>query len=354
MMDDQLKRSVLAIEMPDDMRSRIIQNSFAAMGENPDCGAEPIHGTGKRLRKKTLALIAAIILCITISVPVLAANVPAVEQLLYAISPATAQFFKPVKRSCEDNGIKMEVVSAYIHGDTAEVYITMQDLTGQRIDETTDLFDSYSIHTPFDCAGHCQAAGYDEETRTATFFIKITQWEKQNIEGDKITFSVREFLSNKQRFDGLKLDVDVSSIGPAANLHILTEIRGEGGAYSERYQDRYVVLSPSDQPYSPVPGVSLTAMGYVDDALHVQVHYENILETDNHGFLYFQNAAGENIDSIDFVTFWDSEHRGSYYEYVFPVPKEGFNVYALYGDFVTSDSLTKGHWEVTFPIEGQR
>lgn len=63
--------------------------------------------------------------------------------------------------SDEDNGIKIEVVSVYLHDNIAEVYITMQDLTEQhRVDATMDLFDSYSINRPFDSTAHCKFVGW--------------------------------------------------------------------------------------------------------------------------------------------------------------------------------------------------
>lgn len=39
---------------------------------------------------------------------------------------------------------------------------------------------------------------------------------------------------------------------------------------------------------SPIAGVDITAMGYVDGKLHIQVKYEDSLETDNHGYIYFK------------------------------------------------------------------
>ena len=47
--------------------------------------------------------------------------------------------------SCEDNGIKFEVISAYVEGNEAKIFISVQDIDGDRIDETTDLFDNFSI-----------------------------------------------------------------------------------------------------------------------------------------------------------------------------------------------------------------
>jgi hypothetical protein len=308
-------------------------------------------GMQRPIRKKMVAIAAALAICITFSVPVLASSVPVVYQLLYAVSPATAQFFKPVQMSCEDNGIRMEVISAYIHEDTAEIYIAMQDLTGGRIDETIDLFDSYAINTPFDCFAHCENVSYDDETRTATFLISITQMGKQKIEEDKITFVVKEFLSNKQEFAGLLPEVNLSCVSLNPDTQIPTQIRGSSGNCYDEFEPGFTALSPSAEQYSLVSGVTISAMGYINGKLHIQVYYENILKTDNHGYVYLQNDAGEVIQSTVSISFWDSERQGSYEEYVFDIIPTELENYTLYGNFWTSDTLTEGSWEVTFPLK---
>ena len=37
--------------------------------------------------------------------------------------------------------------------ETAQILVSMRDMMASRLDETTDLFDSYSIHTPYDQTG---------------------------------------------------------------------------------------------------------------------------------------------------------------------------------------------------------
>ena len=74
--------------------------------------------------RRWCAAAACLCLVFCLAVPAMAVSIPAAYELLYAVSPATAQFFKPVELSCEDNGIRMEVTAAYIHDDTAQIYIT--------------------------------------------------------------------------------------------------------------------------------------------------------------------------------------------------------------------------------------
>ncbi|MDE7198950.1 MAG: DUF4179 domain-containing protein, partial [Lachnospiraceae bacterium] len=111
---------------------------------------------------------AAVLLCFTLSISALAAAVDPVYQILFNISPKAAQTLKPVNLSCEDQGIRMEVISAAIYENEAVVYLSLQDLTDNRIDESTDLFDSYRINRPVASAASCTFISIDEETAKAT------------------------------------------------------------------------------------------------------------------------------------------------------------------------------------------
>lgn len=310
------------------------------------------------MRKRWIAAVVAIIVCFTVAVPALAATVPAFYEMLYSISPATAQFFKPIQKSCEDNGIRMEVVAAHISENTAEIYVSMQDLEETRIDETIDLFDSYNINTPFDCSSHCEFASYDPTTGTATFLITIEQWDTQNIEGEKLTFNVREFLSNKQEFEGVITDIDLAN----TDLEPMTQIvepRGiDGSELAEQYNSNkngLVVLKSDQSITSPVDGVTITAVGYVNGNFHVQVYYENIHKTDNHGAISLKNrVTGETVPCFGSVSFFDAEKTGSYQDYIFVgIPTAELLNYQLYGEFVTTEGSVEGNWSVTFPLENK-
>lgn len=304
--------------------------------------------------KRIAALVASVALIFTLAVPVLAAvDVQAAYEILYAISPKIAQELKPVRMSSEDNGIKMEVISAYINDDKAHIYISMQDMTGERIDETTDLFDSYSINRPFSSSATCERIGYDEESNTATFMISITQWGGKEIGGEKITFTVDKFLSNKQEYHDKIRQIDLSKVNRSPQTQTDVNIRGWSfsGDISEKPKYIDYLTATSEGSFSPINGVTVTGVGFIAGKLHIQAYYENILETDNHGYVYLVNAAGDEIRSEASVSFWDSERSGSYEEYIFDVTPSEINNYELYGHFWTCNSLTNGDWQVTFPLE---
>lgn len=320
---------------------------------------EPSRKTVSAVRrlsvKKLVALVAALAVCLTLALPALAAaDVDAAYDILYAASPKIAQQLKPVRLSCEDNGIRMEVISAHIDGDRAEIYLSLQDMTGDRVDPTTDLFDSYRINRPFDSSATCRSISYDEESGKATFLITITQWGEQDIGGDKITFTVSEFLSHKQEFHEALPQELLSGASLASPTQ--TDVKVRGGSWTEekgKAPEYSRFLVPSENSFSPVEGVTVTAVGFVEGKLRIQAHYQNILETDNHGSFHLVNADGQELYSEASVSFWDDTSTGSYEEYIFDVSADDLSGYTLYGDFWTCGSLTKGNWQVTFPLEYQ-
>ena len=303
----------------------------------------------KKMLRKAVSVAAAVLLCFTLSVSALAATVDPVYQILFNISPAVAQTFKPVKLSCEDQGIRMEVISAAIYGNEAVIYISLQDLTGNRIDETTDLFDSYRINRPFASVASCIFISFDEETKTATFLIHISQWNNEKIEGDKITFAFSEFLSQKNKFDEKLSGLDLSNVTTAEETQKPASVRGGGGMIPVDYETDCLV--PLDGGMlSPVDGVTVTNAGFIDNRLHIQIYFEDILTYDNHGYIDLRDEAGNSAENYS-ISFWDDEKVGSYDEIVYDISPEDIGNYQAYGYFVTCKNRTRGNWQVTFPLE---
>ena len=340
-----------------------LREKYSAMQSDVQPDAALLRQTRAAVRKaparprrlRPLIALAAAVICLTLAVPAFAMPALAADPngyaLLYSISPAAAQFFKPVNRSDEDNGIRLTVDSVYLHSDTVEIYVSLQDLTGDRLDETTDLFDSYRINRGFDCSATCSLAGYDAQTRTARFLISITSFDGQDIEGDKLTFSLNRLLTGKTETEGAVtgLDLAAAQAEPATQQ---VEWRGGSGIAAEAGgsgAETRTALVPTGTLAAPAPGVAITAVGYVDGLLHIQVLYENIHETDNHGQLWLENGA-EKLECLGSLSFFDENESDSFEEYVFDVSPAQLADCTLYGSFVTADTLIEGNWEITFPL----
>ena len=311
-----------------------------------EAGEAAPHGRPRKFRR-TIALAAAAVLCLLLGIPALAAaDVGQAYDLLYSVSPAVAQSLKPVRMSCEDNGVRMYVESAGVDGSQATVLVSLQDMESDRVDATTDLFDSYSIRKSFDSSASCEMIRYDKDTQTASYQITITRMDDKDIRTGKVTFSVGCFLSGKEEHFVILPDEPVVS-EQALLLENPPFRGGNGGAYESLAGD--AVLAPQTIK-TLTEGVQLTAVGFIDGRLHVQVHYDDIRHTDNHGFVYSLDADGNRADCVANVSFWDAESSGSYEEYVFNIGREEYEQYTICGSFTTASRLTEGNWQVTFPL----
>lgn len=250
----------------------------------------------------------------------------------------------------------MEVVAANVEGEKVTILVSMQDITGDRIDETTDLFDSYSIHTPYDQIGGSSMVEYDAETKTAFFMLEIEQMNQVLVPGDKITFSVSELL-NKKKHSNIELtEIDLENV-PLINDRIVDpDIRGWSGRDLDSVDRNNLQLMNPDEESALVlqDGVTLTGYGIVDGEFHVQIRYSNILETDNHGYIYLKNQRGEVLQCQYNIAFWDDNKTDSYEEYVFFVSADELENYEIWGEFWTCNAgPVKGNWQVTFPLTKQ-
>ena len=305
-----------------------------------------------------IAVAAGLLLVINVSLPVLAGTFPTVYELMYLVSPAVAQFYQPVQLSDEYDGIRMEVVAAYIHEETAEIYITLQDLEGERLDETTNLYDSYSIHMPYSAIGNCRKVGYDPESGILTYLITVTQENGRKIEGEKLTFSVGGYLGQKQEYEKIEIPIDLTQVTEEAYQYVDTPARGGTltgcSGLAAIMSETYPVLVPQPaDPDFPIEGVKLTGIGYVEGKLHIQYAVENALNNDNHGSFFLQNEAGEMLQEAGSISFYEGsgKKRIDYRDSVFLIPQEELQNYRLYGDFVISEGFHEGNWQVTFPIK---
>jgi len=153
--------------------------------------------THRKWARKIVPIAAAAAL-ITCPLPTLTAfGVDPAYNILYHIAPSIAQTFKPVQKSCDDNGIEMSVISAERRGSEASVYLAMNDTTGTCPDGDWDLYDSYHINVPRDMIGHCSFTEYDADAHTAYFVVHLETMEvaaDKNGELNEIRFTQVESL----------------------------------------------------------------------------------------------------------------------------------------------------------------
>lgn len=307
--------------------------------------------------RRLAAIAAAAALCI--ATPALAAQTELGYQALYLIAPAAAQFFQPVRRSCTDNGVTMEVAAVRVEGSAAQAYIT---LSGGAVDETTDLFDSYDFHLPFDQTGHCERVGYDEATHTVTFLCTTETMDGSPIPaGGKMTFSVGCFLSRKERAENMAVDLNLAEHAlEAATASTWSPGEPEdpdayfcsGGSSSTDELDAIPMLLPGAPLAEPAANISITAAGYADGLFHIQAELKDSLRTDAHCRLWLEDGDGNQMWPLSTVYHarGGGADRKDYVDAVFNVSPADLAGYTLHGDFYASGQYTEGRWLVTFPL----
>lgn len=292
--------------------------------------------------------------------PALAAQTELGYQALYLISPATAQFFQPVQRSCTDNGVTMEVAAVHVEGSTAQAYIT---LSGDAVDGTTDLYDSYDFHLPFDQTGHCEQVGYDAATHTVTFICTTETMDGSPIPlGGKMTFSVGCFLSDQETAEDAAVDLNLADYATGAatasvwhpgepedpDAYFCSGGSGTGGLDL----DSIPMLLPGDPLAAPIANISITAAGYADGLFHVQAELNNHLKTDAHCRLWLEDSNGNRLGPLNSVyhTRGEGADRKDYLDTVFDLSPADLAGCTLHGDFYASGQYTEGSWRITFPL----
>lgn len=213
---------------------------------------------------------------------------------------------------------------------------------------------SYSICTPYDQSGGCSLVSYDAGTNTATFMLTIEQTDHILLPGDKITFSVNQLLSKKEH-NNFKIEkIDTNNVYSITEFLEEPDIRGGSDSESESIDGDNMLFIKPDEANAIIlkKGVAVTGYGIVEGKLHIQVRFSDILNTDNHGYVYLKNEDGKVVNCQSSVAFWDQSHVNSYEEFVFEVSAEELVNYEIWGEFWTCNNAPiEGEWQVTFPVE---
>lgn len=283
-----------------------------------------------------------------------AAYVPSLNHLVSLISPEVAVMLQPIEKSSENNGIKMEVVAAMNDEEMAVIYATIQDLTGNRIDETLELYD-YSFTGAHMLTS--EIVHFDEKTNTATLRIQGNGGEKLN--DKKVNLSIDSFLSQEETFESA-LDVDLLSLldkEPKTVLLDMDNISGGGGLlfFELEKNDFIQVLKPNETEISLADTglMNLSNIGIIDDRLHIQVKWSEGI-VDGHGYFSFKDPTGNQIYSSS-VHFSINEagqqvYGHDYTEYIFDLAEINLDEQTLFEHLIRNGNHIKGKWRSTFKL----
>ena len=219
------------------------------------------------------------------------------------------------------------------------------------------MFDSYSINVPRDMWGTCSFSEYDAETDTTYFVVQLGTMNKSSIPKGKVTFSVGNMLLGKEKTKGAVEGIDLNAVPyePQTRSMKKDDLRGISPEELEKLDSMHFLTIPDQPLCSPADGISIMNIGYIDGALHILMKYDDILHTDNHGWVTLTdkegNSIGDDAETWLAYDFWDETHTDSYCEQVIKIGHDKLGEYTMYGDFTTSQGYIEGKWQITFPLE---
>jgi hypothetical protein len=339
----KIKQELENIEIPLELHERAKLGVMKAKSEK----------TKRKFKKVAIPLVASII--IVVSTGVGAARIPSFNNLVATVNPEIALKLQPIESISEDDGIKMEVVAAKNDDEMAVIYVTLQDLTGNRIDETIDLYD-YSLSGAH--MFNSQIVDYDEKTNTATLRIQANGGE--NLNKQKVNFRITSFLSYKQTFEvavNANLKELTSNLPKTVPLDMNNIPGGGGESFPElKSQGILQVLKPNENTITlpEIKFMHISNIGFIDDRLHIQTKW-NKDNVGNHGYFYFINDFGDKIhpSSVNFGTDKSgyTKYGNEYTEYVFDKDLVDVEEQELFGYFVSNGKYTTGNWNTTFKMQ---
>lgn len=315
-----------------------------------------------RLHKKTrftinrgLKISLATCLCLFLSVNILAAASPNFKELLSLIGYQMECYLQPINLVDEADGIKLEVLGAMNDDDTVVVYLTLQDLTGTRIDETLDIYN-------FTLSGarilNMQTIDYNEDTHTATLRLQGNGGKKMN--GKTVYLGIQSFLSDKVFYEDLDISLDFPSLLSTESETITLNDHDASGWGGLMKIDplKVPILKPNELNLTipELDFVTISNVGYINNQLHIQTKWRGD-SIDDHGYFYFVDESGEEVDILSAsVSFGVNKNNETQYgdniqEYIFDITPEQLATLQLKGHFVTAEQYTEGDWKVKFKLQ---
>lgn len=354
--DTRLSSVVLSSQMKENIRSRTTGTEEAPKRKKPI-----------RWRRAFLSAVAAC-LVLVFGVAAAASVFPGFETFISRVGEDVRQLVQPVNLDVTQAGIRMEVIAAVHDGDTAVAYLSLQDMEGDRIDESTELYACGFGSSNFSFG---QMVYYDAETRTATF--RLERVFADDPSQNKVTVTVNSILSGTYSFNSVDTGLTLASIKEAnptpqtLRINTVGSVGMSHGADEAQNQklwasldtDSFTVLSPEEPINLEQPsGITLTGAGVVDDMLHVQ-HSPQGMERYSYLdlFLDYPGASGETLLPSAYIEFGDVQQADdrdyySHTEYIFPLPQ---NVpdeeVRLLASGQAYHHYIPGNWQVTFVLD---
>ena len=272
--------------------------------------------------------------------------------------PELANSLVPVNASCEKQGIRWEMKAAAVKDDEALFVYTLKDLQGDRINAGTgilhwpDLTDDIGERDVGEKGG---PVSFDEATGELLYAECIKYKSRILPEDRRVTVGFENLsIDNQTSVDLLPMLEQYGEKAETVDPPTLLPIFRYDGTYMRLVPDEEARKGVKVLDYTKplnVPlakDITLTGIGWVDDVLHVQLHYANNREGRFH--------TGITSPEFDFLydssIRWDENNDGveEWVEFMSPDKLSGRQVSSLSAKIIENTGTVKDKWEVQIPL----
>ncbi len=322
----------------------------------------------KRVRRFGRRAVVALALCAALAVTALAAG-SGIWRMISARQGPFSQIAQTIHGAvCTDQGIEVQILSALADDVRGQVYFTVRDVTGRRLDRQLILKPTADS----DIGG--ELVEYDPESRTALFVAHMNYYDPQTQGTVGIaTGDMRPGGSLHLALDGMTtrngyLDASVSCAGvtdqPLDSLPLSGQDQvvlhiDESGYTRAILPDRQVVLAPGQTPMAMegTEDVTISSMGFASDGrFHVRVAYGAGITHEDVSMGYFLSRIYPKDDSqAGQEKYWlpvvITQVDGGL-DVMFPLIRSGEagqlkEVY-FYGNYTRPGVDISGSWDISF------
>ena len=325
-----------------------------------------------RRARWSMPAVAAIALLMVLAGTATAAAFGGFDWFIQRFNPTYGALVEPVEISCEDQGIRMEVIGAQKYGNRAIIYLSLQDISGQnRLTEQTDFRDGFNVKLNSQGQGadelnslswYKEMLYFDRDTNTAYYEFTITANSSYSSISDRLEVSSFLIYFDIKDYENEPVSVSLDNIGEAKTIAINEDMIWGGNGQPADWSIFKKALTPGR--YAALPHGEddqwISNIGIVDGKLHVQTgkifHKEfgssdaslSLMAPDGEliEFDYALNLFGDNnYQLLDFEENGYPDATYKYEEFVFSVDTESLDDYTLcYSGLVSSG--VKGQWKV--------
>lgn len=327
-------------------------------------------------KKINIGLVTAIITIL--SVTVLASTLPSFNKLLSMISPEMALILQPIEEKEEgvyvkdeeriseanisgrDKGIELKPLAVINDDEMIIAYLTLQDLTGNRLDEKMSISEYFVEGTTIN---NCQVIDYDEATKTAILQITVNGGSELN--NNVLKIEIRSIMTQKKILEALPIDINLVEIRELPRVMTTKMHRedtqgggGSGDMWDELGRNQFIqILQPNERAIRipELDVMQISNIGFIDEKLHIQTKW-NENNSDSHGYFYLVDEEGNEIEVKENNFYFgvdeenDVQFGRDYIEYILEISEEQIENIRLMGYFVEWGEVIDGEWSAEIDL----